>query len=296
MKKITKLTQAQKDRLPEIAKEWIEYGLSTKTDRKKAESLIAPIYKEGGLEPPGQIIWCESPNAGYKKCKELLEGSERPLPCYGSHDAHWLAFYAAFLEFGIEECEKLIPLMNMAKCSGWFFPMDEAVILTPNPTHLSLDDQGRLHDERRKSIEYPDNWGLHYIHGVAVNEKIVEHPNTITVKNIEEETNAEIRRIMIDRYGLDHSKPEGGDHGVGRYIMDAGAEEIHRDKWGVLYKKEIDGDETIVTVRVKNSTPDLSGEIKSYWLRVPPDTTTAHQAVAWTFGVDSDRYNPVTET
>lgn len=301
MKKITKLTEAQEARLPEIAQEWIKYGLSTKTDRAKAESLIPAIYKEGGLEPPAKIIWAESPHAGYKLCKEMLEGKERPLPCYGSHDAHWLAFYAAFLEFGIEECKKLIPLMEMAKCSGWFFPMDEAVILTPNPSHLSLDDQGRLDDGRRKAIEYPDNWGLYYIHGVAVNEKIVEKPETLTVKDIEDETNAEVRRIMIDRYGWDtthdrgHS-PDGQEPGVGKYIMDAGAEEIHRDKWGVLYKKTVDGDEDIITVKVENSTPEPNGDVKSYWLRVPPETTTAHQAVAWTFGVEPEQYEPKIET
>jgi len=301
MKKITKLTEAQEARLPEIAQEWIGYGLSTKTDREKAASLIPAIYREGGLEPPAQILWEDSPHAGYKKCKELLGDKERPLPCYGSHDAHWLAFYAAFLEFGIEECKKLIPLMDMAKCSGWFFPMDEACILTPNPTHLSLDDQGRLHDETRKAIEYPDGWGLYYIHGVAVNEKIVEHPDTITVEDIETETNAEVRRIMIDRYGWnpDHPQgthPDGTDPGVGKYIMDAGAEEIHRDKWGVLYKKEVEGDETIVTVKVENSTAEPDGSTKSYWLRVPPDTTTAHQAVAWTFGVEPEQYKPLQET
>ena len=284
MKKITKLTEAQEARLPEIAQEWIKHGLSTKTNRAKAKELVAFIYKEGGLEPPARIFWAESPHAGYKKCKELLEGKERPLPCYGSHDAHWLAFYAAFLEFGIEECEKLIPLMNMAKCSGWFFPMDEACILTPNPVHLSLDDQGRLDDNKRMAIEYPDGWGLYYIHGAAVTEKIVKHPETLTVEDIESETNAEVRRIMIDRYGWDQSHerghaPDGTEPGVGKYIMDAGAVEIHRDKWGVLYKKDLEGDpEPIVTVKVENSTPERDGTRKSYWLRVPPDTTTAHQA------------------
>ena len=223
------------------------------------------------------------------------------MPCYGSHDAHWLAFYAAFLEFGIEECKKLIPLMDMAKCSGWFFPMDEAVILTPNPIHLSLDEQGRLHDDKRKVIEYPDGWGLYYIHGVAVNEKIVEKPETITVADIEGENNAEVRRIMIDRYGWDPSdergrSPDGSDPGVGKYIQDAGAEKIHEDKWGILYRKEVEGDEDIVTVKVMNSTPEPDGSVKPYFLRVPEDTKTAHQAVAWTFGVEPENYNPVVES
>jgi hypothetical protein len=296
--KITKLTEAQEARLPEIAQEWIEYGLNTKTDRERAESLVPDIYREGGLKAPDQILWAESPHAGYKLCKEMLDNDERPLPCYGSHDAHWLAFYAAFLEFGVKACEKLVPLMEMAKCSGWFFPMDEACILTPNPIHLSLDDEGRLHDETRKAIEYPDGWGLYYIHGVAVSERIVERPHEITIEDIENENNAEVRRIMVDRYGYNHATPDMDDayFGVGKYILDAGAEEIHSDRWGTLYKKEQSNDEPIVTVKVKNSTAEPDGSFRHYFIRVPEDCTTAHQAVAWTFGLDTKEYSPSVET
>ena len=295
-KEITKLTSEQESRLSEIAIEWIKYGISTNTDREKAESLIPAIYKEGGLKPPAQVLWCESPYVGYKKCKEFLKNDEQPLPCYGSHDSHWLAFYAAFFEFGIDECDKLNPLMDMAKCSGWFFPMDKVCILTPNPIYLGLDDRGRLHNNNGKAIEYPDGWGLYYIHGVAVNKKIVEHPETITVKDIEDEKNVEVRRVMIDRYGFDCSKENGGVHGVGKYIQDAGAKEIHSDKWGTLYCKELEGDEKIVTIKVSNSTPEPDGTRKSYFLRVDPSCTTAHQAVAWTFGIDKENYIPIIET
>jgi len=232
---ITRLTKKQESRLSEIAEEWIGYGLSTTTDRKKAESLIPLIYKTGGLKPPKKVVWCESPYAGYKKCQSLLKKNEAVLPCYGSHEAHWLAFYYTFLEFGIKECEKLKPLMEMAKCSGWFFPMDKTCILTPNPTHLSLDEEGRLHNLDRKAIEYPDDWGLYYVHGVNVDKKIVEEPHKITVNDIETQENIEVRRVMIDRFGYNRSLPEGGDHGVGKYIEVSGAQEIHRDKWGILY-------------------------------------------------------------
>jgi len=284
MKKITKLTEEQEARLPEIAKEWIDHGLSIKTDRAKAESLVAAIYKAGDLEPPKDIIWCESPYEGYKLCKEMLDGDERPLPCYGSHDAHWLAFYSAFLEFGIEECAKLTPLMEMAKCSGWFFPMDEACILTPNPKSLNLDDRGRLHCLDSKAIEYEDGWGLYYVHGVAVPEKVVEAPETLTTDEIEAEQNAEVRRVMIERFGME------------RFLSESGAEEIHKDKWGTLFRKELEGDEPIVTVKVRNSTPEPDGTVKDYFLRVPSTITTAHEAVAWTFSVDKEEYNPVVET
>jgi hypothetical protein len=163
---LNELTPEMAARLPVITKEWAGYALSTKTDRERAEALIPAIYREGGLEPPALVLWEESPYAGWQKSKEILDGSEKPAPCYGSHDASWLAYYAAFLEFGITACEKLVPLMEMAKCSGWFFPMDKACILTPNPIRLELDDEGKLHSTTCKAIEYPDGWGLYYKHGV----------------------------------------------------------------------------------------------------------------------------------
>lgn len=52
----------------------------------------------------------------------------------------------------------------------------------------------------------------------------------------------------------------------------------------------------IVFVEVLNSTPEPDGTIKTYWLRVPPDTLTAKAGIAWTFGLTADEYNPEVQT
>lgn len=52
----------------------------------------------------------------------------------------------------------------------------------------------------------------------------------------------------------------------------------------------------IVFVEVLNSTPEPDGSIKTYWLRVPPDTPTAKAGIAWTFGVTEGEYNPEVQT
>jgi uncharacterized protein DUF6745 len=49
-------------------------------------------------------------------------------------------------------------------------------------------------------------------------------------------------------------------------------------------------------VEVRNSTPEPDGSHKRYWLRVPPEVHTAREAVAWTFGLSADSYQPVIET
>jgi hypothetical protein len=119
---------------------------------------------------------------------------------------------------------------------------------------------------------------------VRVPAWIIEHPELLTVAGIDKERNTEVRRVMVERYGQ------------ARYLVDSGAKEIHRDDWGVLYGKDIPGDEPLVMVKVVNSTPEPTGEFKDYWLRVPPTCRTAHEAIAWTFGETPSTYQPQVQT
>lgn len=284
---IEKLTPEQETRLGIIADKWIQIGRNTVTNRTAAEALVPDVYRAGGLEPPKAIEWQESPYHGYLRAKELIDPGQTPYPCYGPHDAHWLAFYEAFLEFGFKECEKLVPLMELAKVAGWFYPFDELCILTPNPIHLNFDEENRLHDPNRKAVEYPNGWGLYVWHGVVIpnNQKhIIENPDSITVKEFEEERNAEVRRVMLERKGNEW------------YVKESKAQMVHEDRYGQLYKREIPGDETICMVKVKNSTPEFDGSFKDYILRVDPSVKTAHEAVAWTFEETPETYIPLMET
>lgn len=88
---------------------------------------------------------------------------------------------------------------------------------------------------------------------------------------------------MIDRYGAT------------RYLRESGAEEIHRDQFGILYSKDF-GADSLSMVEVINSTPEPDGSFKHYFLSVPPDLRTAHEAVAWTFGMSASEYRPDSES
>jgi hypothetical protein len=98
------------------------------------------------------------------------------------------------------------------------------------------------------------------------------------------EENAEVRRIMIERYGQ------------ARYLVDSEAKVIHSDDFGTLYRTEIAHDEPLVMVKVVNSTPESDGSFKDYFLRVPPEMERAKQAVAWTFAKQEAEYGPCFET
>ncbi|GAA2750945.1 hypothetical protein GCM10010440_61270 [Kitasatospora cinereorecta] len=106
----------------------------------------------------------------------------------------------------------------------------------------------------------------------------------LTPERIRAEENAELRRVMLEHYGFD------------RYLADSGAEPVHRDDTGVLWRVVLPDDEPVVMVEVVNATAEPDGTFRTYWLRVPPATRTARAGVAWTFGVGEQEYRPLQET
>jgi hypothetical protein len=149
---------------------------------------------------------------------------------------------------------------------------------------LLRDERGRLHSGSGAALSYPDGWSIWAWHGVRVSQKVIEHPEALSVTEIESEKNAEVRRVMIERFGQ------------AKYLLSSGAKAVHQDDFGTLYRKQIEGDEPLVMVKVVNATPEPTGEFKDYFLRVPPDVQTARHAVAWTFGKAESEYEPAKET
>lgn len=103
---------------------------------------------------------------------------------------------------------------------------------------------------------------------------------TLRAKEIILCRNAEIRAFLLERFGYD------------KFLAELKGDVIHKDGLHSLIKidwhKE---EEPIKLVRVRDSS---SG--KFYALRVPLHMRTCKQAVAWTFGLEKDQYQPVIET
>jgi len=219
-------------------------------------------------------------------CKDkTLDTVHNGAACYGAHDAAWLGFYEFWMEAGIEECKQLLPLMDAAKAAvGWFYPFEEACIVTPLPTELHRDDEGRLHNTEGAALIFDDGWGVWSVNGVRVPRKIIEEKDKITAQDILDEENAEIRRVMMEFLGTE------------KFIQESGARLVHKDDWGELYEKELEDDEPLCMVKVVNSTPEPDGHYKDYWIRVRPGCETAHDAVASTFHRTAETYDPSVET
>ena len=201
---------------------------------------------------------------------------------YGIHDAGWLSFYSYFSRYiGLE---KIQPLIELSKAVGWWWPFNGAVILTEMPIYILMDDDGRLHGEDRKAIEYSDGFGVYVWHGVRVPRHIIEEPDKLTTDMVLKEENQEVRRVMLERYGYD------------RLLKELGAMEESSDRFGVLYSttrlgEYLDGEDKVAKfVLVNDSSTD-----RRYVLRVDPNSKTAHDGVASTFGRTAEQYNPIQE-
>jgi hypothetical protein len=119
---------------------------------------------------------------------------------------------------------------------------------------------------------------------VPVDERIAFRPETLNVHEILAETNAERRRVMMERFGLDRFMSEA-DAQVLNEDHDAGGQRR-------LLRIELPGDEPLVCVSVI-----CPSTLRQFMLRVPPTMTTCRQAVAWTAGFDDPNdYRPGIET
>lgn len=120
--------------------------------------------------------------------------------------------------------------------------------------------------------------------GVAIDRRIAFHPELLTVDELLTEKNAERRRALLDRYGY------------GRFLRDARAKVLNQDRDAggprELLCVKLPGDEDLVALSC--FCPSTR---RQYVIRVPPTTSTCHQAAAWIAGFDDPKdYQPLLET
>ena len=140
---------------------------------------------------------------------------------------------------------------------------------------------GRLHREDGPAVEGPPSqW---WWRGVQVTEIVVIAPDQITAEMLLIERNQEVRRIMLERMGLE------------RFVRQSGTTKRGADRYGVLWMQNspYDANDIIQIVEVINSTSETDGTFRHYFLRVPPTIRTPHEGVAWSFGKTVEQYDPL---
>jgi hypothetical protein len=174
-------------------------------------------------------------------------------------------------------------------------------MISDRPAELMRDEQNRPHAADGPFCRWRDGSALYSVHGVRLPAWVIERPGEITADKIQSETNAEVRRIMVERFGM------------ARYLKESGAKAIdHEEGIGTLYRKDEPDDAPIYMVEVINNTPEADGSFKRYTLDVSgageqspglkddrpgmKGCLSARAAVAATFGLRASQYSPLIES
>jgi hypothetical protein len=219
--------------------------------RTPVDRIIAPLFPMNN-----ETVNLLQVHDGTAACTFMLDKLGMDVdPTYKALMEHWLCLKRNVVDYELFE---------------------RVCLISEYPLTASLNARGQLHSNTAASMTFRDQYKIYSIDGVRVPSSAIESP--ITIEDIDKEENAEVRRIMIRRYGLE------------KYLDDSNAQVIDRDQFGTLYKKSSRNDEPLVVVRVTNPTPEPDGTHREYFLRVPPHITSAKAAVAWTFDLRPEEY------
>ena len=196
--------------------------------------------------------------------------------------------------------------MALNKRAQWLYNLEEIRRNNPfGPIKKILDINGKLHCEtgpayvsptiighyiegRRHGV-YADIWGtvIHYFRGILIPSKFALHPENLTINEIMSNSNTEVRYAGLEIYGYERMMEEN------EFKL------LHHDKKTKAKLLQFKGtglEEPITVVMVYNSTPEPDGNIKRYFLSVPPNMKTCAEAISWTFRKTADEYHPDIET
>jgi hypothetical protein len=210
------------------------------------------------------------------------------LPAPGAEWSHFLRMGIASVSIAqrfiglklIDElAEAAVILQTLANSVHSIACFNDVCFVSEPPVSVSRDEEGRFHHMGGPSIEYAGQFSIYCWHGTRVTQAALT--GEVTVDRIQNENNTEVMRILLERYGIEE------------FLRDSQAQHVQEDETGVLYK--VNGGpwaDSIALVGVVNSTAEPDGTFKRYFLRVPPDTTSAREGVAWTFSLAADDYAP----
>ena len=104
-----------------------------------------------------------------------------------------------------------------------FMTFKQHVLICLDRPTLKLNDAGELHCDDGPAVTWPDGAAQYWVDGHALGalgRAIVNHPERLTLRDIKNERNEEIKRFAIERYGWE------------RYLHEIGARVLdRRENW-----------------------------------------------------------------
>jgi len=288
------LTPKQEQQLIDLREEYRQIGTScTPADWEEAEKHITWMYAKLSKKRP-KFFRCQSPlqalmeigivraNLGANLRDNLGANNYVTTDLWGQLDSYWIAYYVfpnRYIKkmYSKQNWDTLMAWDGISKSCGWWWAFENAVFISDRFESLHQDGLNRLHNPDGPAMRFRDGYSIYAVNGVVVPEWVIETPEKITPQLIEGEKNAEVRRVMIGKYGWHNFL-----HNVDAKLIDRDPDPTIGELWRW---REPDGVEVKI-LRALNGTPDPeTGEEKWYSLRVPINFTLALHANRYTYPV-----------
>jgi len=314
-KKFEELTEEQLAQTGPWAQKWIEIGLNTEpADFDKAEEAVLKCYDLIEQERPKAVLRVSSPWAaiyeGSKKAMEIkTNGNYTDDDLWSYIKTNWSNYrgaqlwvsWHAYITFLRDVVGWNDPVLEnfaldeaIATSCGFVWWAEECAAISDRPVRVARDAAGRLHHETEKALEYRDGWGLYSWHGYRIpetHEWIIAEKSKITPDKIEHETNAELRRIMLEIFGFEN------------YVKAREAKVISEDVLHGQPRRLLEfevANEKVRAVEVVNGTKEPDGTYRKFILGCVrqdgryPDTPA--EAIAWSYGINPSKYKESVRT
>jgi hypothetical protein len=145
------------------------------------------------------------------------------------------------------------------------YPFAAIAVAVRPATTVALDAEGQAARRGGDSARL-GGWHAHLCLALRlVSPEVLDRDRPITRRRIDRKMDPDRRWVLIER------------HGLGSYLVEAGAAEIQRDDCGQLHRLARRLGDPILAVRVMNHTPEPDGSVREFWLPVPPTMATARQ-------------------
>jgi hypothetical protein len=182
--------------------------------------------------------------------------------------AGWQSFYEFFdRELNIAGVEKIRPTCALSQDVGWIFPYENLCLLVEKPKTLLMNN-GRLHSESGKAMEWHDGWGFYALNVTIMPEWVVTTPaEELDGSKVMAITNVEQRLQAIKKLGAHKLLSQLS----GKSISTKGSEYE-------LFEVTLEGSQEKL-LRMKNPSED-----KQHYEWVAPECRTVNEALAWRIG------------
>jgi hypothetical protein len=197
-----------------------------------------------------------------------------PGAIFRGQDFTTTAYYQALSELGVPFTgyhKNLIRTwQQMNKACHWWFPYKNVLLLSDRPKTLHVDERGRPHNAKGPAVEYRDGWKVCAWKGILIPENMVMKPESLTVKQILDENNTEIRRAMVDIFGLE------------RFVVESKSKTLDQQGEYELLEVPYLRDGSMIALKMRCPTTHAV-----YVHTVHPECTNVEQALAWKRGEDN---------